>query len=392
MNQKNLNDIFEHYIEKFEYINTEHGEYYKWQIAKRFRPMMDEALASSDDDFPKKLLNVRNLTENMIDSYLQPFYGLVKCAEIEPVTVRQLFLNLFQEDDGNLTKRNERIKAFLEGSHALRDEYFKDSYLYSDDYHSVTCYLALYDPNHNYILKQTQSRSFAECIEFYDDWGTGENVNLAKYYKMCDEVVEAIKQNEMLLKTDASRFDPRLGYGDLYPDKEKHLLTFDIIYCSSVYDLYSGVSIVKRTAQERIMYEERKKTARERKVALDEAYQEKEKFDSLCAVLETAFPVGTELTHTKLGNGEVIETKDGFITVQFSGKSAQTKLSLPMNFGNGLISLDEKTVSIPEDQKPILLEENRIKDKIQTAEKLFAPYADDLELKEKALKYPEIKQ
>ena len=127
------------------------------------------------------------------------------------------------------------------------------------------------------------------------------------------------------------------------------------------------------------MYEERKKTARERKVALDEAYQEKEKFDSLCAVLETAFPVGTELTHTKLGNGEVIETKDGFITVQFSGKSAQTKLSLPMNFGNGLISLDEKTVSIPEDQKPILLEENRIKDKIQTAEKLFAPYADDLE-------------
>ena len=63
--------------------------------------MMDEALASSDDDFPKKLLNVRNLTENMIDSYLQPFYGLVKCAEIEPVTVRQLFLNLFQEDDGN---------------------------------------------------------------------------------------------------------------------------------------------------------------------------------------------------------------------------------------------------------------------------------------------------
>ena len=57
MNQKNLNDIFEHYIEKFEYINTEHGEYYKWQIAKRFRPMMDEALASSDDDFPKKLLH-----------------------------------------------------------------------------------------------------------------------------------------------------------------------------------------------------------------------------------------------------------------------------------------------------------------------------------------------
>lgn len=380
MNQKNLQDIFEHYIEKFAYVNNEeHAEYYKWQIAKKFRPMMDEALASPDEDFPKKLLAVRNLTDNMIDSYLQPFYGLYKCAEKEPVTVRQLFLDLFKEDGGDLAKRNERIKEFLNGSHDLRDKHFEGSYLYTDDYHSVTTYLALYDPDHNYILKQTQSRSFAECIEYYDDWGTGEDVNLAIYYKMCDELVNAIKQNEVLLKTDASRFDPRMGYGELFPDTEKHLLAFDIIYCSTVYNLYSGVSIVKRNAKERALYEERKKKARVRKDTLDAAYREKEKYDSLCAVLESAFPVGSELTHSKLGKGIVVEKRDDYIFVQFAGKNSPTKLSLPMSYGNGLISLDNADEPIEEEQKPLLLEENRLKDRIQSAEKQFAPYADDLE-------------
>ena len=37
MNENHLQQIFKNYIEKFEEINnTEHQEYYKWQIAKIF--------------------------------------------------------------------------------------------------------------------------------------------------------------------------------------------------------------------------------------------------------------------------------------------------------------------------------------------------------------------
>lgn len=380
MNQKNLNDIFEHYIEKFEEINNpDHFEVYKWIIAQKFRPMMDEALVSSDDEFSDKLLKVRNLTENIIDSYLQPFYGLVKCAKEEPDAVRQLFLDLFQDDGGDLVNREERIRNFLKGSHDLRDKHFEGSFLYTDDFHSATSYLSLYDPNHNYFLKQTQSRRFAECVEYYDDWGTGENVNLAKYYKMCDELVEAIKQNETLMKTDASRFDPRLGFGELYPDLEKHILAFDIIYCSTVYDLYSGISIIKRNAKERVLYEERKKKAKERKEALDAAYLKKDMYDALCASLEKAFSTGSQLTHTKMGKGSILEVKNGSLSVQFEGKEIPTKLSLPLSIANELIVPENDSFFFDDEQKALLLEGNQIQNRLQGAEKQFAPYADDLE-------------
>ena len=380
MNYKNLNDIFEHYIEQFEFINKPgNEEYYKWQIAQKFRPLMDVALASSDEAFPKKLLEVRNLTKNLIDSYLQPFYGLVKCAEEEPDAVRQLFLDLFREDGGDLANREERIKSFLKGSHALRDQHFEGSYLYTDDFHSVSSYLALYDPDHNYILKQTQSRKFAECIEYYDDWGIGEDVNLATYYKMCNAVAEEIKKNPILIATDASRFDPRLGWGDLWPDKEKHLLVFDLIFCSTVYDLYSGVSIVKRTAKERVMYEERKAKAKAQKVKLDEAVKTKQLYDAVCSDLKDAFSVGTAVEHFEKGKGTVVGVSDDSVSVLLDGASEPLKLGLAMCYGKGMLRLAKGTVESAEQNKQLLTEGNKIKDQLQTAEKLFAEYADDLE-------------
>ena len=59
MNENHLHQIFENYIKKFEEINnTEHQEYYKWQIAKIFRPMMDDALKSEDAEFIRKLKQI----------------------------------------------------------------------------------------------------------------------------------------------------------------------------------------------------------------------------------------------------------------------------------------------------------------------------------------------
>ena len=378
MNQKNLNDIFEHYIEKFEYINgPENGEIYKWQIANQFRSVMDEALASSDEEFPDKLYVAKKLSANIVDSYLQPFYGLVKFAE--PGTVRKMFLELFRDDGGNLANRQQRILHFLNSSHFLRDKYYKESYLYTDDYHSVTSYLALYDPDNNYILKQTQSRKFAECVEFYEDWGTGENVDLAVYYKMCDELVDAIKHNEALMKTDGSRFDPQLGYGDLYPDEAKHILAFDIIYCSTVYNLYSGISIVKRNAKERSLYEERKNKAREMKAQLDEIYTQKQRLDDACRAIEKAFSVGTEVEHFKQGSGTITAVGEGYVYYLRDGTDKPIKLGIPLSYAKGILKLKKGTVMEAEVNLDLLLLHDKMPGRVSYAEGQFAPYADDLE-------------
>lgn len=50
-------------------------ETYKWLIAKSFKPMMDDALAANDTDFPGMLLKVQKLTKNLTDSYTQVYNG-----------------------------------------------------------------------------------------------------------------------------------------------------------------------------------------------------------------------------------------------------------------------------------------------------------------------------
>lgn len=57
MNDIHMQQIFDHYIDDFEKLNDpEHMEYYKWQIVKKFRPMMDEALETDDSAFAEKLM------------------------------------------------------------------------------------------------------------------------------------------------------------------------------------------------------------------------------------------------------------------------------------------------------------------------------------------------
>ena len=85
----NISQVFAHYIENFVKLNDdEHEEYYKWQVCYEFPELMDNALAASDEDFATELMKARNCTRNIIDSYTQPFAGLVELAKREPAAVK----------------------------------------------------------------------------------------------------------------------------------------------------------------------------------------------------------------------------------------------------------------------------------------------------------------
>ena len=223
MNTNNLNDIFSNYIKKFDDITYGHEEIYKWEIIHEFKCLMDEALAASSEEFPAKLLGVKKLTENIIDSYTTPFYGLVKLSEKEPETVKNMFKSLYTDDGGDINIKQQHIRDFLISSHELRSRSdTPDSFLYKNDMHSVTAYLFLYDPDHNYMYKATEARAFADCIEFYDDWGSGTDTKLGIFYRMCDECIAEIKNSPALLETAESRFE--IDPEGMHPDTEKHIL------------------------------------------------------------------------------------------------------------------------------------------------------------------------
>lgn len=378
MNTQHLQQIIDNYLGRFEELNDPvHMEYYKWQIAFRFKKLMDEALETSAEAFPGKLYEVKKLTENMIDSYTQPFNGLVEFArKNESETVRQMFRDLFSAGEGSAAEKQKAIKRFLDKSHALRDKHFPDSFLYNDDLHSVTGYLFLYDPEHNYLYKPSHCRSFADCVEFYDDWGYGADTKLPVFFRMCDEVLSQIKTNGPLIEANAGRYsiDPK----GMHPDQEKHILLFDLMYCCTAYGLFKGISYVTPKTSERKLMQERKEKAAELVEALEEAKKRLAVLNDAKAWLSRTLQPDVIIHHRVFGEGRIIQASESSMTVHF--KSGEQKaLGSIACVANSLILFDDENVQATVlEYKDILRQDEQIRTAVKWAEKELAPYAEYL--------------
>lgn len=342
MNKNNLYQIFQGYIDKFDFLNNEtHGEYYKWQICNEYPTLMKKALESSDDEFPKALYEVKKCTQNIIDSYTTPFNGLVELSRKSPETVRKMFIDLYQEDGGDLMIRMEKISDFFKrGEELLEKSEYSGSYLFKQNSHSVSSYLFLNDPDNHYMYKASHCNAFADCIEFYTDWGSGDNIKLDVYHRLCDEVLHEVLNSPELLKTDQSRFDDKLKLrpGELHKDSNKHILLFDIIYCASAYSLYGGINYKKRNSKEKKLYLIEKQKA-------EEVLQSYNKVKNDLNMLEEALDFfinkcvkGTEITHKKYGKGIIERIDRKYITASFNEKMNQ--FSLPLVLANRIVIID----------------------------------------------------
>ena len=102
---------------------------------------MDEALASETESFASALYKAKAVTANLIDSYTQPFAGLVEFAKHEPETVREMFINLYSDDEGDIHIQEALIADFFDKSNELLEKYTPGSYRYKQNSHSVSAYL-----------------------------------------------------------------------------------------------------------------------------------------------------------------------------------------------------------------------------------------------------------
>lgn len=382
MNGTHFNQIVTHYIEQFEYLNNEtNGEYYKWEIAGKFRTAMDAALSASDEELPKALYAAKKLSWNLIDSRTQPFSGLAKFAEKEPETVRRMFLDLYADDGGNVAVKQKKAQAFLDSSHALRDRYFPGSFLYNDDYHSVSGYAFLYDPDHNYLYKYDQAIRFANCIEFMEDWGYGANTRLDVFYRMCDEVVARIQEMPDLLKTNASRFDTKVfsTADQFHPDRNKHILCFDLLYCSTVYGLFHGISFQSIPTKERILFAEKVKKAQELKAEYDRVKEQESIVNDLVETIKNMLSPGTKVKHKTFGDGVLIQIDAENMVIEFD-RCGEKTLGIIATLGGGFLRTgDEAFDSLVLQNKSILLDAQKIPSRIREAERKLIPYTEYLE-------------
>ena len=264
MKQSNLHLIFKKYIDNFERINDDkNDENYKWEIAENFQNFDLDA-----PNFAEELERLWKLSDNLIDNYRQlPFYALVDYAKHEPEKVREMFKKLFNASDLIPELKQKSIEEFIVESETLRQKYRPYSHLYINNQRSVMMYLFLRYPNTNYAYKASQAKSFADCVEFYEDWGPMTDFKLETYYRFCDQLVEEVKNCEELVQTHLSRYENTAK--KLYSDDNFHILVFDIIYSSQAYNLLDGITYNSINMQTRKLYFEKLAKAEELKVNLE---------------------------------------------------------------------------------------------------------------------------
>lgn len=372
MNRKNLNQIFDAYIQHFAVLNDSHNnESYKWSAIVDFQKAFD--LSVSADGFAGMLKEAKDATENLIDSYTQPFHGLYELAKWEPETVRAMLTALLEDDGGDLVARQEKIDTFLAECDQLVESYFPGSHLYKNDQRSAMAYLFLNDPDNHYLYKATEAKYMADCVGFYDDWGTMSNFKLEIFHRFCDELIEEIKATPALMATHQSRFVD--AKKPMHEDEFLHVLVFDIIYCAHTYNLYSGLSFDKVTSADRKLYQERKAKAQELAVALHKVEDEIVLLDEARTYFGKAITSGAAVTHKMFGPVVVESISDGFVSLKIQKNGEIKKFGLLNCIAGGFVKID-----VPDfDEmlakfKPAMMSEYTLPQRLKSAQDALQPY------------------
>lgn len=383
MNRIHFDQIIDNYAARFVELNTgDNNEVYKWEIAAEFRPMMDAALAADDTDFPAKLAAVVLLTEQTIDNGAElAFHALADYARSEPQAVRNALHQLLTPDGGDLEARTQCFTEFLNFCESMRSKYYPDSWRYRASIRLPMMITGFYDPDHYYMYKASQAQAYADCVEFYDDWGSGAKMDLRIYHRMCDELIEIIKLHP---KVKMIR-DTRKNYAKkpLHPDTELHILAFDVIFCSTVYNLFEGIHYSVRNAEEKRIHLEKMNEARNARANHAEALDRMARLDYAEAFFAEKLSVGSAVTHKRFGVGTITGLSGKVIEAQFSGLDHPSTLVWRDCVKTGLLSFKTSENAAEYDELVTLLRQAEvIRKNAAIAEKKLEQYAEYLQFDE----------
>lgn len=357
MNKENLSSVFEQYINRFDELNAldSNDEGYKWRVESHFVKYWD----IDADDFASmfKIAMEEVGKTNLIDNKsVHPIGGirmlLKQDSEVE--FVRQCFRELFSDDGGDLVARQGRILSFMDKINSKIEKYESGSWKYPQKINDVIYYLNLWRPWENYIFKSTEATNWANCIEFGDDFGSGADFSLEKYYRMCDELLEAVQNNETIMKLHAERF-AREAQG--YDDK-LHMLVYDIIYCADTYGFYLQAKAATTSTKERIKRARLRsalEVAQANLVSAQRNLEEKQR-EVFCVDM-----TGAQVVHKKFGIGNVTSYQDGKLHISFP--SGDKLFQYPAGIEKGFLTVSNESLM----EKIVL--EIRTKAELDVAEK-----------------------
>lgn len=349
MKQEILHDLINKYESNIDMLNgPEHNELFKWKAVKCWR---DEWFKPADafDSFAERFNAARKDFLLFIDnSRMHPGSGVIKLWEKEPEKVEYLFNDvLFAETGDDINAVQNNMDRFVNEYNALLLENFPARWSYKQDRHTASVFLVMNDPKLNYVYKSSDAALMADYIDFQEKIGSGNAFNLKTYYKMCEEIVDALKQHDSLLEKHFA-----LLTEEHYKDDSLHLLAFDLMYCCRAYNFYKGIERPKKKKPVKKAKgpspEEIEMRQLELQKRIDALEDEKAELDHIRQSAEDISLVGIKVESQEYGPGTVISQSEkdaNLIKVQFDSCEKtfriHRKYSKRPKFEN-----DEETVAI----------------------------------------------
>lgn len=320
MNTTVLHQLIDRYEESIDTIyNDDHDELFKWKAMKTWREEWfkpDSAFTSFSERFTAAKRDFSLFIDN---ARMHPSAGVIKLWEKEPEEVERLFNKvLFADPHGDATTVQDNMDEFLDGYEALRQKHFPRNWSYKQDRHSASVYLAMNDPEFNFVYKSNEALEMAKYIEFGFSIGSGMSFKLPNYYQMCEEIVAALKEHESLLKRHFARLTP-----EYYNDQSLHLLAFDLMYCCRTYNFYRGLALpssdTKKQKNNPSMptQEEVAQREAERLAKIDLLEQQISEQERICDDFEDISLIGVQVATNLHGVGTVIAQEKNIIIVRF---------------------------------------------------------------------------
>ena len=320
MNLDNLHELICRYEAKLDKLYDENNdELFKWRAMKTWR----EEWFKPADSFPtfiERFTAARKDFSLFIDnSRMHPSAGVLKLWEKEAKTVEHLFTDvLFGDAHGDVAAAQDLMDTFLEEYEKLRQKYFPGNWSYKQDRHSASVYLAMNEPEFHYVFKSSEALTMARYLDFGFSIGSGASFSLVNYYRLCDEIVAALKEHESLLEKHFTRLTDAC-----YDDRSLHLLAFDLMYCCRTYGYYKGLivpstgKVKKKTYTNEPTPEELAKKEAGRLAKIHAIEQEIDALERSADGCEDISLIGVQVTSAQYGTGVVTGQDINKIAVQF---------------------------------------------------------------------------
>lgn len=224
-NDFKMNELLNRYAKFLDH--SDYDELYKWVAVQNFKENWDieaEDFASMfDNSFQPENCNL------WVSGMYYPRKMIMEFIRQNPDAVREMFRVLYDEN----RELQDRIEHVRNRSSELLSEIGKEDKNHYQDDRALLVYLSFRYPEDYYLYKYTMYKNFCDLTGTTPVPKHGSDENILNYFRLCEQVREFIEARPEIIQKHKS-----LRSENFYDDDANHLLTQDVIYCTSRFKFF----------------------------------------------------------------------------------------------------------------------------------------------------------